>query len=96
MVSIHKIIKIITISMVAPNIFMTIIFNIKNNNNTNNNVSLYRKNAILQPNVNFDLNEWQIYPMNYCENLGSLQSKDVVLKEENSKTLIKFLDTVSV
>ncbi|MBS1573622.1 MAG: endonuclease [Bacteroidetes bacterium] len=60
---------------------------LKNTSNTNNNVSLYRKATILQPNPIFDISEWQSYPMNYCEGLGSLQSSEVKINNTNSFTL---------
>ena len=53
---------------------------IKNTANTNGNVSLYRLATILQPTENFSNSEWQTYPMNYCENLGTLQT----LEKENT------------
>lgn len=59
----------------------------KSSYNTNNNVSLYRKSTILQPNINFDLNEWQAYPMNYCENLGTLSSEEIKTKQQTEYTL---------
>jgi hypothetical protein len=60
---------------------------LKNTSNINNNVSLYRKAAILQPNPIFDLSEWQSYPINYCEGLGSLQSNEMKINNSNSFTL---------
>lgn len=34
------------------------------------NVSIYRLNAVTEPNSTFNLAEWQSFPSNYCENCG--------------------------
>lgn len=39
-------------------------------NNTNADVSLYRKDGITQPNATFSLSEWDSYAANYCQNLS--------------------------
>lgn len=36
------------------------------------NKSLYRLNAVTEPNPTFTLSEWQTYPVDYCENIGTL------------------------
>ena len=36
------------------------------------NKSLYRLNAVTEPSSTFALSEWQNYPEDYCENLGTL------------------------
>ncbi|MDO5616486.1 MAG: endonuclease, partial [Cruoricaptor ignavus] len=41
------------------------------------NISLYREESISQPNTSFLQSEWQEHPANYCENLGSLASKEI-------------------
>lgn len=45
--------------------------------NTIGNKSLYRLSSINQPNTAFNLAEWQELPMNYCEGLGTLSSKEI-------------------
>ena len=48
-----------------------------NNSSVLGNVSLYRLNSINQPTETFDLAQWQSYPSNYCENLGSLAVSNI-------------------
>ncbi|ACU07315.1 Endonuclease I [Flavobacteriaceae bacterium 3519-10] len=45
------------------------------------NVSLYRLNSVSQPNSSFTLNEWQTYPVNYCENIGTLAASGVATNQ---------------
>lgn len=47
-----------------------------NNSSVLGNVSLYRKTDINQPNTVFNSNEWDSYPSNYCQNLGTLSASD--------------------
>lgn len=47
------------------------------------NVSLYRKANINQPTTIFNVNEWDSYPTDYCQNLGTLSASDVVLAKNN-------------
>jgi len=49
------------------------------------NVSLYRKNTVNQPATVFNISEWDSYASNYCQNLGTLSSSDVILKDKEFK-----------
>lgn len=55
-----------------------------NNFSTLGNVSLYRKASVNQPTTSFTLSEWDSYATNYCQNLGSLSTSDLITsrKEE--------------
>lgn len=55
---------------------------IKNGTNSLGNQSLYRLANISQPNTTFDIAEWQSYSSNYCQNLGSLSSEELLVAEE--------------
>lgn len=44
----------------------------QSNSSVLGNVSLYRKSNINQPNVLFNISEWDQFPSNYCQNLGTL------------------------
>lgn len=46
------------------------------------NVSLYRKPGIGQPSASFSLNEWDAYPVDYCQNMGTLSAKDEAVSRE--------------
>ncbi|MGH1517167.1 endonuclease [Chryseobacterium sp. JK1] len=46
----------------------------QSNTSTLSNVSLYRKASVNQPNNIFDLNEWDSYASNYCQDLGGTLS----------------------
>lgn len=46
--------------------------------NNNGNVSLYRKNTVNQPNSTFTIGEWDSYPSNYCQNLGTLSTSELI------------------
>jgi endonuclease I len=43
-----------------------------NNSGALGNVSLYRNSSVTQPTATFDLSQWQVYPSNYCEDIGTL------------------------
>ncbi|KQR94642.1 endonuclease I [Chryseobacterium sp. Leaf180] len=45
--------------------------------NTNADVSLYRKNTVTQPSSTFSLTEWDSYPVNFCQNAGSLAVENI-------------------
>ena len=49
-----------------------------NNSSVLGNVSLYRKANINQPNTVFNINEWDSYPSNYCQNLGVLSVSELI------------------
>lgn len=46
--------------------------------NTNGNVSLYRKTNISHPATAFNISEWDSYPSNYCQNLGTLSASELI------------------
>lgn len=48
-----------------------------NNSVSLGNVSLYRSGTVNQPTSTFTLSEWQSYPSDYCENIGSLATSSV-------------------
>lgn len=48
-----------------------------NNSSTLANVSLYRKANISQPTATFNSNEWDSYPSDYCQSLGTLSISDL-------------------
>ncbi|SHL70434.1 Por secretion system C-terminal sorting domain-containing protein [Chryseobacterium contaminans] len=52
--------------------------------NTNGNVSLYRKSTINQPNSTFTIGEWDSYPSNYCQNLGTLSTSELITSTDKS------------
>ncbi len=47
-----------------------------NNSSTLTNVSLYRKQSASQPAAAFNPDEWDAYPVDYCQNMGTLSAKD--------------------
>lgn len=47
------------------------------NSGTLGNVSLYRLNAVTEPNTTFNLSEWRSFPSNFCQDIGSLAVSDV-------------------
>lgn len=53
------------------------------NYSTLGNVSLYRRNSVSEPTNAFNLAEWQSFPADYCENIGSLAASDVNVVSEN-------------
>ena len=54
---------------------------------TLSNVSLYRSGNVNQPNSTFNLAEWQSYPSDYCENIGSLATSSVNANTEMPYTV---------
>lgn len=50
--------------------------------NNNGNISLYRKNIINQPNSTFTIGEWDSYPSNYCQNLGTLSTTELIASKD--------------
>ncbi|MDF2550737.1 MAG: C-terminal target protein [Chryseobacterium sp.] len=54
-----------------------------NNSSVLGNVSLYRKSTVNQPTTTFNLGEWDSYASNYCQNLGTLATSDVILTQNN-------------
>lgn len=57
------------------------------------NVSLYRKSTVTNPTTAFDINEWNIYGNDYCQELGTLSASEVVLA--NAKELSIYPNPVS-
>ena len=57
------------------------------------NVSLYRKSTVTNPTTAFDINEWNIYGSDYCQDLGTLSTSEVVLT--NAKELSIYPNPVS-
>ncbi|WP_294298653.1 endonuclease [uncultured Chryseobacterium sp.] len=53
-----------------------------NNSSTLGNVSLYRKTAVMQPATTFNINEWDSYAVNYCQNLGTLATADAGMAKQ--------------
>ena len=47
------------------------------------NVSLYRLNSVNQPTNTFTLSEWQSFPSDYCQDLGSLATSNVNAAHHN-------------
>ncbi|MDT3405990.1 UNVERIFIED_CONTAM: hypothetical protein QE387_000307 [Pseudacidovorax intermedius] len=58
----------------------------QNNSQVLANVSLYRKSTINQPTATFNINEWNIYGTDYCQNLGVLGTSDILFAS-NENTL---------
>lgn len=54
-----------------------------NNSSVLGNVSLYRKSAVTEPSTTFDINEWDSYASNYCQNVGTLSASDIILAEND-------------
>ncbi|RXM51357.1 MULTISPECIES: endonuclease [unclassified Chryseobacterium] len=52
--------------------------------NTNGNVSLYRKSNINHPTTTFNLSEWDSYPSNYCQTLGTLSTSELITSAEKT------------
>lgn len=50
----------------------------QNNSSVLGNVSLYRKNNIIQPATTFSITEWDSYASNYCQNLGVLPTSEII------------------
>lgn len=55
------------------------------NSATLGNVSLYRKASVNQPTTNFTLSEWDSYASNYCQNLGSLSTSDLIASHQEDE-----------
>ena len=53
---------------------------LKNADNTNGNKSLYRNTNVTDPNINFDINEWTTYSMDYSVGLGTFLATENVGK----------------
>lgn len=53
------------------------------NYSTLGNVSLYRRNSVNEATSAFKLAEWESFPADYCENIGSLAASDVSVVSEN-------------
>jgi len=56
-----------------------------NNSSVLGNVSLYRKASINQPTTTFNISEWDSYASDYCQNLGTLSTSDVILAVQDIK-----------
>lgn len=54
------------------------------NSSTLGNVSLYRKSTVTQPTTSFSISEWDSYASNYCQNLGSLATSDLITSREEA------------
>ena len=52
--------------------------------NTNTDKSLYRLASVKNPTKTYDVAEWQSFPIDYCQNLGSLASQDLSLLTNTS------------
>ncbi|WP_080779131.1 endonuclease [Chryseobacterium phocaeense] len=53
--------------------------------NSYGDVSLYRKNTVTQPSSTFNIGEWDSFGTDYCQNLGTLSTTDVVLAGNDLK-----------
>lgn len=54
-----------------------------NNSSVLGNVSLYRKSNVGQPTNSFSIAEWDVYPSNYCQNLGNLSTGETLSAQSN-------------
>ncbi|MBW7674526.1 endonuclease [Chryseobacterium chendengshani] len=50
----------------------------QSNTSTLANVSLYRKSTVNQPTTTFSISEWDAYASDYCMNLGTLSTSDII------------------
>lgn len=50
----------------------------QNNSAVLKDVSLYRKSYVGQPTNTFNIAEWDAYPVNYCQNLGTLSTTELI------------------
>ena len=57
----------------------------QSNTSTLANVSLYRKNNVSQPTPTFNISEWDSYPSDYCQNLGTLSTSDAMFSTNEFK-----------
>lgn len=55
----------------------------ENNFPTLGNVSLYRSASVTEPAYIFNLSEWQAYPSDYCENLGTLSAGEIDITKKD-------------
>lgn len=53
----------------------------QSNSSVLSNVSLYRKPTVTNPTTAFDINEWNIYASDYCQNLGTLSTHDILFAD---------------
>ena len=58
-----------------------------NNFETLADISLYRNSSVLNPSVTFNLSEWQVYPVNYCEDLGVLSASEFNITEKTESSV---------
>ncbi len=54
-----------------------------NNYESLQNVSLYRLASVEQPSKTFNLSEWSVNPVDYCENVGVLAIRNTASSKEN-------------
>jgi len=54
-----------------------------NNSSVLGNVSLYRKSTVGQPTTSFSIAEWDVYSSNYCQNLGTLSTGEILSAQSN-------------
>lgn len=54
------------------------------NSSTLGNVSLYRKASVNQPTTSFAISEWDSYASNYCQNLGTLSTSDLITSRDET------------
>ncbi|MGU3375153.1 endonuclease [Chryseobacterium sp. M5A1_1a] len=57
----------------------------QNNSSTLKDVSLYRKTSISQPTTTFNSSEWDAYPVDYCQNLGTLSTTELITANSEFK-----------
>ncbi|MBL1221125.1 endonuclease [Chryseobacterium sp. L7] len=53
--------------------------------NSYGDVSLYRKNTVTQPSVTFNISEWDSFGTDYCQNLGTLSTTDLITSNKEFK-----------
>lgn len=54
-----------------------------NNSSVLGNVSLYRTSTVGQPTTSFSIAEWDVYPSDYCQNLGTLSTGEILSSQSN-------------
>lgn len=59
----------------------------QNNSSTLKDVSLYRKTSVTQPTTTFNSNEWDAYPVDYCQNLGTLATSELLTSNSKEFTI---------
>ncbi|MBP2619170.1 endonuclease [Chryseobacterium jejuense] len=57
----------------------------QNNSSALKDVSLYRKATISQPANTFNISEWDIHPVDYCQNLGGTLSTTELIASKDKK-----------